>query len=190
MECIYSIPCNPCNPFLLYQEGDEADRGAGVTFTRWDVGHRVEALWRGRRVVRQETPSGVLVAGGDGQGQQRREFEETVCDYFLGKIVAVNADGTFGVQFDNGDVRLDVPACELRNLGGLVGVVVKRLFRPQDSELREFTERRLLLGCKGMYVCIFVCMQICMYVYMYVCVYVCMQICMYVCVKVCMYVYM
>ena len=45
---------------------------------------RVEALWSGR--ANRE--------GGDGQ-----RLEETVCDYFPGRIVAAHDDATFDVRY-------------------------------------------------------------------------------------------
>jgi hypothetical protein len=141
VECIYSVPCSAPR-----EDGaeDGAERGGGeVGAPSWKVGHRVEAWWSRRRAV---SPSQGMPGAG-GQGQQR--FEETVCAYKPGRLEAVHSDGTFTVQYDDGDSRLEVPARELRDRRGHVGLVVKRLFRPWDSELHEFSEKKMLLGCKG-----------------------------------------
>ncbi len=144
VECIYSVPCSA--PQEDGAAGGAEGGGSGVGAPSWKVGHRVEAWWSRRRAG---SPSQGLPGAG-GQGQKR--FEETVCAYKPGRLAAAHSDGTFTVQYDDGDSRLEVSAGELRDRRGHVGLVVKRLFRPWDSELREFaqgSEKRLLLGCTG-----------------------------------------
>jgi hypothetical protein len=127
VECIFSV----------------AGRGCPAGRMEWNVGDRVEALWKGR-VSRSNNDVGRR--GELGESSQR--MEQSVCDFFSGEIVAQHPDGSFDIKFDDGEVSWGVPADHLRDLRGHVGVIVKRYYRPQEIELSR-CDNNLLLNCKG-----------------------------------------
>ena len=99
--CIYQIRSRSERE---QQEAGEADTNTGVGGgIKWNVGDRVEALWKGRVSQAQKEIAGGHRSGWGGQG--RRTLEESVCEYFEGVIVSVNSDCTYGVKFDDGEVQ-------------------------------------------------------------------------------------
>ena len=127
VECIFSV----------------AGRGCPAGRMEWNVGDRVEALWKGR--VSRGNPD----VGRRGElAESSQRMEQSVCDFFTGEIVAQHPDGSFDIKFDDGEVSWGVPADHLRDLRGNVGVIVKRYYRPQEIELSR-CDNNLLLNCKG-----------------------------------------